>query len=866
MYLLLIATFIVATLGKGVKNINGAACLFVASNFTAFPFDCPMPDLAYKCRCQDPSFLGTVMNCIDDYATDARDLSLGVIQLIDTCKAQGGIEWEFIALTDVYTNATSYLVEFEEAPELKYKARWVMQAQEAQQKLEHGMMKDGKIVGVDKAVEEIGIERIANATETVLRYPVAVPQNLYDRSYNSVVNLVSQRQLATRYGLYLYLYWGVVMLVASISNMIQWCSPQINNRISSNKISLWIKRRILCPQVIRPRQVIKCTSTEYRSKFLRKWHENFTTAIYTMPLRVHALVLMGYVALMVVFCCVNYEIVTPNTVFTCPRGQIYVAIADRTGIIGTIQLPLIFLFFTRNNVLSNATGLSYRTFQVFHRWIARVTFMLLVLHCCFYLMFVHVRGDYINRWGLLKWRCANASFAAIVITVGITFFRRFGYEFFKMTHKMCLVVFAIGAWYHCVTLGWTEYLIVSYVIWGLEYLMRFGKIIATGGLLTGSCTLLNDPDGYPHSIRLVVNHSGWWKPFPGCCCWIYVMKGNMFWQAHPFTVVSVSNTENYNRLVFSIRVKDGATQALANHVAKGGDRSEIRVLVEGPYGNNVPFKQYEETVLVAGGVGMAVIYSVAMDLANINRARRARGAIDDGSKVSVIWVVPNLESMFAFRNEMDHLKEYGDILQVEVFVTRKLRGWDLQDIVEASGALPEEDSEMSSEEGTGDYHLASGSTVEIITQGGMGSLEVMNKEKGIIDTSGNNSVRNCDRPSACSPGNAGDSGEENEFETSREQTSTKLSSDSHRTHEIAMREFLRSIICASQRAGSFHVNFQDKPSLTEEMHAYLNTIQTSPTALISCGPTQMNAEVRVAVARCLKDGKCVDYFEEELLW
>lgn len=841
MILLSLAILLLNVLGKGVSNIHGASCLYVASNFTAFPFDCEMPDLAYKCRCQDPSFLGTVMSCIDEYAADARDLSLGVIQLIDTCKAQGGIEWEFIGLTEVFANATNYMIEFDTVSEMKYKARWVLQAKKAKSKLQHGMMKGGKIVGVDKEVQEIGIDKVLNETRAVLRYPVTIPKDLYDRSYKSVVNLVSQRKMATQYGLYLYIYWGIVLLVASVSNVIQWCSPKINNQISSGKLSLWIKRKIICPQIIKPTSVIKSPPAVYKNKFLKTWHESFSTAVYTLPLRVHALVLVGYIILMVILCSINYEIVTPNTVFTCPRGQTYVAIADRTGIIGTIQLPLIFLFFTRNNILTNATGLSYRTFQIFHKWVARATFILLVLHCCFYLMFVNVKGDYIDRWGLLKWRCANASFCAIVTTFGITFFRSFGYEFFKLSHKVCLVIFAVGAWYHCITLGWTEYLIVAYVIWGMEYIMRFGKIISTGGLLRGQCTLLKDPAGNPHSIRMLVNHSGWWKPFPGCYCWVYVMKGDMFWQAHPFTVVSATNAVNYNQLVFSIRVKNGATKTLATHI---GDAGDIKVLIEGPYGNNVPFKQYDETVLVAGGVGMAVIYSMAMDLANINRARRIRGQVDNDNKISIIWVVPNLESMFAFNKEIETFKEYSDILHVEIFVSRKLEGWDLQEEVEISGILNiEEDESLSYNDDTLELNVSESDILEAFEHNisTSSSIEVITREE---------------QKDALTGGDCNGDGVERVVDHEGEVNCQKQE----------FKEFLNSLINETKLGGSFHVNFQDKPRLEEEMHAYLNSIQSSPTALISCGPTHMNAAVRVAVARCLKDGKCVDYFEEELLW
>lgn len=845
---IIIATFVCIAFARGISNVHGASCIYVASNFTALPFDCELPDLAYKCRCKDPSFLGTVMTCIEDYYANAHDFTSAVSQLIDTCKAQGNVQLEFVGLADIFTNATEYLIDLDSVTSLKYKSSWYAQVEAAlrTKKLNHEKIKNRSITAITEPSELIGLERLINETRPLLTHPVNIPEYLYSRSYKSVKNLVEQRELATSYGLYLCAFWGIIFTVAAIANILQWCCPHFANRVNSTKIALWVQRQILCPQVIKPHTVIDRNKDSLNKRdFISKWNESFKIAIFTLPLRVHALVLICYIVLTIIFCSINHEIVTPNTVFTCSKGQKYVAIADRTGIIATIQLPLVFLFFTRNNLLMNLTGLSYRTFQIYHKWVARVTFILLVLHCSFYLGFVHVRGDYIDRWGLLKWRCANAGFAAIVLTFVIAFFRRFGYEFFKLTHKILLIIFAVGAWFHCITLGWTEYLAVAYAFWVYEYLMRIVKIISSGGLLNGQCQLLKNPNGKAYSIKMTVNHSGWWKPYPGCYCWIYIMKKDLFWQAHPFTVVSATNADNYNQLVFSIRVKDGATKALANSIDKEAENS-VRIMIEGPYGNNFPFKQYEEAVLIAGGVGMAVIYSMALDLANIQRARRMRNQINQDSRVSVLWVVPNLESMIPFEHEIDNLKQYADILQLEVFITRSLEGWNLQRTVVKSSLV--------NYNSDGSHHLDTTSPIlrQVNTANTDSSIEIITNAT-LIDFQ-------------LQKGECAQKDSTNDYSgiMAINNGKSKLSDDDKRN--IQYSRFLSKILRESNNAGNLHFNFQDKPRLDEEMHTYLKSIQTTPTALIACGPSQMNSDIRVAVSKCLKDGKCVDYFEEELLW
>ncbi|ODQ48227.1 hypothetical protein PICMEDRAFT_31729 [Pichia membranifaciens NRRL Y-2026] len=754
---------------RGIFSKVGASCLYVAANFTSFPFNCDMPDLAFKCRCQDPAFLGTVTNCVETHASDPQELSAAFSQLLETCKAQGGKSWALVDLVKMNENATNYMINYETLPTPKFKA----------------------------------------TPRFLLFNPVVVPGELYNISYNSVSKLMDQRNLATVYGFYVYAYWGAIMLIAIIVNIAQWTSPYYNNKIAKTKFALWCKSKIICPQIIKP------------SNFNRNCKNNVLHSIYTMPVRMHALVIIGYLILNVVFCCVNYEIAYPNTVFTCRRGQMLVSIADRTGIIGTVQLPIVFLFSLRNNLFSNITGMSYRTFQMFHKWTSRVVFVLLVLHCAFYLLFVNVRGDYIERWGLLKWRCANTAFGAISITMLVSFFRRSFYELFKATHNVLLIVFAVGSWYHCLTLGWTEYLGAAYAVWGVDYLVRWAKMISSGGILKGQCKVIFDTKTFkPHSIKIVVNHSGWWKPYPGCYCWIRILKYDMFWEAHPFTVISATSANNYNQLVFIIRVKDGLTKRLANHVSKfPGGECNLNLIVEGPYGNNIPFKQYDKSVLVAGGVGLAVIYSIAMDLAQIYRAQELRGkrlANDASHKhISLVWFIPNFESLMAFKNEIESLKSFKDIMEIQIFITRTLEDDVLQSII---------------------------SDANLINPLGSSSDEVNIEEKEDVGD--------------LEEGTTGD----------KDSKDVELGSNQifkeQRLEEV---EFLKWLI--ANNGEQISISFEDKPFLQDELSEFLlNTTERLPTALIACGPTMLNADVRLSVVKCLEQGLCVDYYEEELLW
>lgn len=56
------------------------------------------------------------------------------------------------------------------------------------------------------------------------------------------------------------------------------------------------------------------------------------------------------------------------------------SLADRAGHLAIANMPIFFLFAGRNNMLIWVTGWPYKDFQVFHKWIARTAFALVVMH------------------------------------------------------------------------------------------------------------------------------------------------------------------------------------------------------------------------------------------------------------------------------------------------------------------------------------------------------------------------------------------------------------------------------------------------------------------------------------------------------
>ncbi|KII85365.1 hypothetical protein PLICRDRAFT_178447 [Plicaturopsis crispa FD-325 SS-3] len=108
-----------------------------------------------------------------------------------------------------------------------------------------------------------------------------------------------------------------------------------------------------------------------------------------VPTRVHSLLIGVYVALNVVVVLCPYMTLVPNAFYTdlgYQFDQYTRALADRTGILSFGSTPLVILLSARNGPISWATGASYATLQVYHRWVARMTFLTALLHTVGYVV------------------------------------------------------------------------------------------------------------------------------------------------------------------------------------------------------------------------------------------------------------------------------------------------------------------------------------------------------------------------------------------------------------------------------------------------------------------------------------------------
>ena len=130
----------------------------------------------------------------------------------------------------------------------------------------------------------------------------------------------------------------------------------------------------------------------------------------SIPLRSQTILISLYLLLNLIFLCIDYDVFAENIYWPGQTDiQLTRYIADRSGILAFAQIPLLIAFAGRNNVLIWLTGWSFSTFNVWHKWVARVCLIQTFIHSVCYTVYAFQEGgaadlaayyeDAYLRWG-----------------------------------------------------------------------------------------------------------------------------------------------------------------------------------------------------------------------------------------------------------------------------------------------------------------------------------------------------------------------------------------------------------------------------------------------------------------------------------
>ncbi|TFK26125.1 ferric reductase-like transmembrane component/FAD binding protein [Coprinopsis marcescibilis] len=369
--------------------------------------------------------------------------------------------------------------------------------------------------------------------------------------------------------------------------------------------------------------------------------------------------------------------------------------SNRSGFIAVAQLPVVFLFATKNSALSLilGPGHGYEKLNYIHKWAGRCIFIASTLHGVLWIQ-NHKKTD-MPILGELKETTGIAAFGvlSVMVLTSLRPFRRWFYEVFNIIHILAFVSFYITLCYHTPNyIG--PYFYPPLAFYGLDLLMRMFRVRIKDAILVppnSQLTLIHIPDCT----------DGW---VAGQHIRLRVFSSGRIFEAHPLTIFSAPPglsciTSFPSGINLGARVMGDWTKALNAYARDTGklikeqekecekeskgqgsavgssDIAEVpvQVMFDGPYGGcSLDLGRYETVLLFAGGAGATFTIGLLDDIVGRCVTLKRRGG-EITKRIEFAWCIRSFGSLDWFAPAlMDIAKvaESSDLaLHISVYVT-----------------------------------------------------------------------------------------------------------------------------------------------------------------------------------------------------
>ncbi|RCK63160.1 putative ferric reductase transmembrane component [Candida viswanathii] len=426
------------------------------------------------------------------------------------------------------------------------------------------------------------------------------------------------------YGAALMGYWLLVMIVYAVAHWTRFFVPA-----TWRPVNVWRKYVSMPATFKKKAQSQSC----------------FGVFDFTIPSRFETIAIALFYGLTILVNAIRTGYVE-NDPFLHTRYEAQIRyVADRTGIIPTIMMPLIFLFGGRNNFLQWLTGINFAMFMTFHRHIARVMFALVDVHAaCYSVIFVKVREDYAGNMAAtyMVWGAIATVAGGILLFTGVLYIRRHWYEVFLLIHIVLAAVYIAGTWLHVADYGYLCFVYPAIAVWCFDRVVRICRVVSFGFPQADLQLLQNN------TLKIIIPKPSYRKAIPGGHGFIHFMDPAFFWQSHQLTFVDSPNGRN---IVLYCKVKGGVPHSLYRMLLNLPDQlTRMTVAVEGPYGELSAARCVDTAVFIAGGNRIPGIYFEAMDVARV--------LLSESKKVvKLIWIVRDYDSTLWFLNKLETLND-----------------------------------------------------------------------------------------------------------------------------------------------------------------------------------------------------------------
>lgn len=424
-------------------------------------------------------------------------------------------------------------------------------------------------------------------------------------------------------------------------------------------------------------------------------------SIGTLPSRAHMALLISYV-----ICNLAYGLAIP---YNGSVEEIVASLRGRAGTLAALNIIPTVLFALRNNPLIWMLEVPYDTFNLFHRWLARITIFETVLHVLFWTgNTVSAGGWHAVHESITKGPHAKSFTNGLVGAVLFIFIaaqawsplRHAFYETFLNIHKLAVAAALITAYLHLKidSLPQVPWLEIVFSLWILEYVFRFARIIYYNTNASRRCTHITVEALPAEACRVTFELARQWRPRPGAHVHIYIPT--LAWlSSHPFSVAWTetlplpttltpldmekaptadpplgfdNNISRATSISLICRVRTGFTRHMYDRAAAQPNRTwHTWGAAEGPYGSLDSLASYGTVLLFAGGVGITHQLSHLSPLIS--------GSCDGTvatRKIVLVWSVPSAECLEWVRPWMDRvlrMRGRREVLRIILFVTKPKR-------------------------------------------------------------------------------------------------------------------------------------------------------------------------------------------------
>ncbi|KAF9465886.1 hypothetical protein BDZ94DRAFT_1188404 [Collybia nuda] len=315
----------------------------------------------------------------------------------------------------------------------------------------------------------------------------------------------------------------------------------------------------------------------------------------------------------------------------------------RTGWVAIAQLPFVFAFATKNNVLGTFLGMGYERLNFLHRFAGRLVVLAANIHSIGYFYRWSLAGNFMIQikrpqtiWALVALVCFDS-----MTLFSTLYWRQRAYNVFIATHVIGVALVLPALWLHKPSM--MPYILACIGIYGFDYVLRLVKTRFASAIIRPL------PELGSTRIEVAGINAGWRA---GQHVRVRIASMAMGWwgwtEVHPFTIASVSGGQE--GLVLLCK-KTGSWTTKLYEMAKAGGYTEagigrkINIMIEGPYGGpgHMIFSSFSAAVFVVGGSGITFALPAVQDLIQKDLDGQSRVKI-----IELVWVVQDSASILPF--------------------------------------------------------------------------------------------------------------------------------------------------------------------------------------------------------------------------